>query len=294
MNRYTFLLLLFLPAACNGPELMRVPEIMEMPTAPADVRVAYGPADTVQFGDLRLPGGDGPHPVVLIIHGGCWLSAYGLDLMDAMATEFREQGYATWNIEYRRVGEPGGGWPHTFLDVAAATDHLRTLAEDYPLDLERVVAVGHSAGGHLALWLGMRDQLPDNSDLYPSDPLPLKGIVSLAGITDPESYLVRQPGSCGSSVDDLLGGLPEEQPLRYAEASPLQNVPLGTPQILISGAEDPIVPLTHVERYYKAARRAGDEVELVTVKKAGHFEVIAPGSIAWESVEEAVERLLNR
>lgn len=279
--------------ACTAPELLRVPDIHQLPSSAPDARLTYGPVDSLQFGELRLPEDEGPHPVIVLIHGGCWLSAYDLHLMDAMATDLVEAGYATWNIEYRRVGDEGGGWPGTFQDVAAAVDYLREIAPDYALDLDRVIAMGHSAGGHLALWLGARDQLPENSALYTSDPLPLTGIISLAGITDPESYLVREPGSCGSAVDELLGGLPEAVNSRYVLASPLHQAPLGVSQVLVSGEKDPIVPLDHVKTYFTAAQNAGDPIRLVTGKKAGHFELIAPGSRIWRKVEKAVVTLMG-
>lgn len=277
---------------CTSPGTMQVPEVMDLPKEPAEARLAYGP-DSLQFGDLRVPGGAGPHPVVVIIHGGCWLAAYDLTLMDAMATNLTEQGYATWNLEYRRVGNPAGGWPNTFTDVARGVNHLRTIAATYPLDLDRVVVVGHSAGGHLALWLAGMPQLPSDSPIAVADPLPLTGIVSLAGITDPATYLVREGGGCGASVDELLGGLPEQVPTHYQQGSPFALAPLGVPQVLITGAADHIVPVSHIEPYYEKARAGGDPVELVIVEGAGHFEVIAPGSIAWDEVEGAIGRLLQ-
>lgn len=273
-------------------DLIRVPDVLALPVSPPDAVISYGP-DSLQFGELRLPEAQNtPHPVVVIIHGGCWLAAYDLHLMDAMATSLSQMGYATWNLEYRRVGDVGGGWPHTFLDVAKGINHLRTIADEHALDLNRVVVIGHSAGGHLALWSAMQDQLPADSEIAISNPLPLSGVVSLAGIVDPESYLVREGQSCGSSVDELLGGLPEELPERYRQASPLKMAPLGIPQILISGREDGIVPLSHVAPYYKKAKQAGDRIKLKKVKRAGHFEVIAPGSVAWGAVVKAIRRVM--
>ena len=276
------------------PELMSVPEVLALPVAPAGAVISYGP-DSLQFGELRLPAADNePHPVVVIIHGGCWLSAYDLHLMDAMATSLTGAGFATWNLEYRRVGDPEGGWPNTFLDVARGVNHLREIAGEYRLDLDHVVVTGHSAGGHLALWLGAQDQLPADSELKLPDPLPLSGIVSLAGIVDPASYLVREGRGCGSSVDELIGGLPENMPERYRQASPLQLAPLNIRQILINGVDDPIVPLAHVRPYFAEAKNKGDWLRLKKIKQAGHFEVIAPGSVAWPVIERAIRRLSRR
>lgn len=274
-------------------ELMSVADVRSLPVDPPERQSAYG-SDPLQFGELRLPERKGPHPVVVILHGGCWLNAYDLHLMDPMATALTRAGYATWNLEYRRIGDEGGGWPGTFRDVAAGLNHLRELVLEYDLDLSRVVVVGHSAGGHLSLWLAGQHQLPAGSEIAESDLLPLSGVVSLAGIVDPETYLVREGQSCGSAVDDLLGGLPEDLPERYRQASPLALAPLGVRQILITGEEDRIVPLAHVNLFYEKAKKDGDKVKSVAVPQAGHFEVIAPGSVAWRAVEKAIRKLIRR
>lgn len=273
--------------------LLRVADIEALPTKPALARLSYG-TDPNQFGELRLPDGEGLHPVVVILHGGCWLSAYDLTLMDPMATALTQAGYATWNLEYRRVGNPGGGWPGTFRDIIDGVNYLRELARTYPLDLSRVVVVGHSAGGHLALWLGVSRKLSSNSPIANADALPLSGILSLAGIVDPATYLDREGNSCGASVDDLLGGLPEDHPARYREASPLAQVPLGIPHILLTGERDPIVPVGHVAIFAEAATAAGDKSRSVTVSGAGHFEVIAPGSVAWPQILSSIHDLMTR
>lgn len=282
----TFLLLLSVTISGHA-QLMRPADLAVLPVDPPDRRLAYG-ADSLQYGELRLPAGAGPHPVVVIIHGGCWLNAYDLHLMDPMATALTRAGYATWNLEYRRIGDAGGGWPGTFHDVAIGLNHLRQLASEYALDLGRVVVTGHSAGGHLALWLAGQRRLPAASKLRPGEPLAVAGVVSLAGIVDPATYLVREGQGCGTAVDELLGGWPEDLPGRYQEASPMALAPLGVPQVLITGTEDRIVPLTHVRPYSEKAAGAGDSLRFVEVARAGHFEVIAPGSVAWEAVMEAV------
>src|SRR6266705_1128791 len=158
------------------------------------IRLAYG-SEYLQFGDLYWPNRPGPHPTGILIYGGYWRARYGLDLMPGLAEDLATRGYAGWNIEYRRVGNPGGGWPGTMLDVALATDYLRRLAPTYALDLQRVVAIGHSAGGHLALWLAARPRIAHDSplagssitpqgsnyaEIATSTPLPLAGAISLA------------------------------------------------------------------------------------------------------------------
>jgi acetyl esterase/lipase len=228
----------------------------------------------------------GPHPVVVLVHGGCWLAEYDLGHVASLAAALTEAGVATWSVEYRRVGNDGGGWPGTFLDLAAAADHLRQLADDYSIDLGRTVAVGHSAGGHLALWLAARHRLSPGDPLRGPSPLPLAGVVALAGIPDLAAYAA--PTGCGAAVPELLGGVPEEVPERLRRASPIELLPLGTSQILVVGEVDSIVPAEQAESYAAAARQAGERVELRDVPAAGHFELITPGSVAWPTVRDAV------
>ncbi|HEX7316481.1 MAG TPA: alpha/beta hydrolase [Pyrinomonadaceae bacterium] len=280
-------LLLFAQPA--GAQNLSFEEIERLPASPADYRIAYGD-ETLQFGDLRLPPGKGPHPVVIVIHGGCWYSEYDLKHVAAFSAALtRTAGVATWSLEYRRVGDTGGGWPGTFQDVARGADYLRVLARTYPLDLRRVVVVGHSAGGQLALWLAARQRLPRDSPLYSTDPLPLLGVVSLAGITDLRGY----GSGCGGAVTKLLGGSPDEVPLRYRQASPIELLPLRVKQRLIHGLLDTIVPPEQSRDYEVAARRAGNDVKLVTVGEAGHFDLVAPQASAWPAVREAIRSLLK-
>ncbi|HKX30488.1 MAG TPA: alpha/beta hydrolase [Blastocatellia bacterium] len=261
---------------------------MTRPAPPPDHRLSYG-KDPLQFGELRLPKGPGPHPVVVIVHGGCWLSQFGLSYMGNLAASLTEAGAATWNIEYRRIGDAGGGWPGTFQDAALATDHLRVLAKTYPLDLNRVVALGHSAGGHLVLWLGARKQLPKESPLYQSAPLPLRGIAGIAAITD-----LRKTGTaCDQSVSRLIGGSSGDFSSRYNQASPIELLPLGINQTLIQGVDDNIVPMSMAKDYAEAAKGKNEEVKLLMLEGAGHFEPVDPKSAAWPKVKEAVLALLN-
>src|SRR5579872_5792979 len=143
--------------------------VLETAAPRADARLRYGP-DPLHFGDLRLPGGTGPHPVVVMVHGGFWRARFNLEYAGHLCAALAALGIATWNVEYRRLGDTGGGWPGTLLDVAAAADHLRTLAAPYHLDLSRVVAMGHSAGGHLALWLAARRRRWPRSWRWPAWP----------------------------------------------------------------------------------------------------------------------------
>ncbi|MBA3530766.1 MAG: alpha/beta hydrolase [Ardenticatenales bacterium] len=252
--------------------------------------LAYG-ADPFQFGELRLPAGAGPHPVVIVIHGGFWRARYDLTHIRPLCEALTAAGVATWSIEYRRIGNPGGGWPGTLLDVAQAASHLRTLALDYPLDLARVVAMGHSAGGHLALWLAGAARVPAGDPLHVVEPLPIHAAISLAGVADlRRAWELRLSNNV---VEDFLGGAPAQVPERYDSSSPIELLPLGAKQVLIHGVEDDIVPIEISRRYHEAATRLGDEVALHELPRLGHFEPIEPGSAAWPAVRDAVLGLVG-
>jgi len=262
-------------------------DIKRLPVPPGGQRFSYG-SDAFQFGELRLPEGKGPHPVAIVIHGGCWYSEYDLDHLRNFNARLTELGVASWSLEYRRIGNPGGGWPGTFADVAQGADHLRVLARTYPLDLNRVIVIGHSAGGQLALWLAARRRLPVASSLYDKNPLPVLGVVSLAGVTDLKNF---RP-NCRDAVTKLLGGSPQEVADRYQQTSPIEMLPLGVKQRVILGAVDGIVPGELGKSYQTTARKKGDHVDLTIVAGAGHFDLIAPQLFAWPVVVEAVRSLL--
>ena len=251
--------------------------------------LAYGP-QPLQFGELYLPDNIGPRPVVILIHGGYWRARYGLDLMTGLAQDLAARGFAAWNIEYRRVGDPGGGWPGTFLDVALAADYLRTIAPTYELDLQRVISIGHSAGGHLALWLAGRPNIAQNSPLaVTADPLALVGAISLAGVVDLE--LAWKLHLSNDAVIDLLGGGFEEVQDRYIAASPAALLPLGIPQALIHGTADNSVPFQMSLEYLARAKAANDVVRFIELEGVDHFALIDPSSDAWDVTMEELERL---
>ncbi|MEO8450121.1 MAG: alpha/beta hydrolase, partial [Gemmatimonadota bacterium] len=186
-------------AAAGQAQRLRPRDVDSIPSKRADVRIPYG-SDSLQFGELRLPKGKGPFPLAIVIHGGCWVHHFAsLQNTAAMADALRDAGIATWNVEYRRADDPGGGWPGTFLDIADAADYARTLATRYPLDSTRIVAVGHSAGGHLALWLAARGKLKPSSPIYRARPIRLHGAVSLGGPGDLGEFVAREAQSCGPS-----------------------------------------------------------------------------------------------
>ncbi|PGS51222.1 S9 family peptidase [Bacillus sp. AFS041924] len=265
------------------------------------IRLNYG-EDQWQYGELRIPDGPGPQPVVVVIHGGFWKSIFAADLMDAVAEDLTKRGLATWNIEYRRVGNIGGAYPGTLNDVANATDFLETIGEQYDLDLTKVVAMGHSAGGQLAFWLAGRNRLQEDSILKTSsDPLLLKGVVSLGGIIDLElmnnliNYKQRivKNMKIDNPVTDYIGGTPFEVPERYAEVSPVQLLPLNVPQVLIHGDLDVNVPVKLSALYKELAEKAGDQVKMITLPNVEHFEIIDPDSKVWDSIVNEVRNLLK-
>ncbi|MFC2144367.1 alpha/beta fold hydrolase [Acidobacteriota bacterium] len=286
----TALILLAIAVGCGGPvnddvAVMSASDVVALPQPEPEYRLQYG-EKPLQFGELRLPEGEGPFPVVIVIHGGCWLAAYDLGYMSAFADALTAAGVATWSIEYRRVGDEGGGWPGTFQDVADAADYLLEIALEYDLDLDRVAAVGHSAGGHLALWLAGRKWLDGEDPLRGEAPLALNGVVALAGIPDLEAYAA--PEGCGSAVSGLLGGEPSEVPDRLLRASPIAMVPFGVAQTLVIGEFDSIVPESQARSFADAARQMGDSVAVTTVLGAGHFELVDPSHGGFKVIRETV------
>jgi acetyl esterase/lipase len=228
----------------------------------------YGPHRD-QVADLRVPAGPGPHPVVVLIHGGAWRANWERDLMDPMAVDLGARGYATWNLDYRRVGT-GGGRPETFEDIVAGIDALADV--DAPLDLERVTVLGHSAGGQLALWAAAQPETRVEPTL----------IISIAGV--PDLVQGAERGVYERAIEGLMDGLPADRPAEYAAASPAELLPIGTPQLLVHGLRD-LADNVDMNRVYAArARAAGDKVETVELPDSDHFDLIEPGTPGWETV----------
>jgi len=270
-------------------------DLLARPRAAPTKVIAYG-ADPLQFGQLWLPASKGPHPVVVMIHGGCWLASLpGVELMAYISDDLRRRGIAVWNIEYRRVGGPGGGYPGTFQDVGRAVDHLRAIAPAEHLDLRHVVVVGHSAGGHLALWIAARRRLPRQDRLFSANPLPVSGVVTLAGINDLAAYRATGPEACGGpdTIDQLVDAAGRRGQSVYADTSPAAMLPVHAPQTIVSGALDPIVPARFGDDYAAKARAAGDSVRAATLPGAGHFELIDPGSKAWLQIVAEIQARLK-
>jgi acetyl esterase/lipase len=249
--------------------------LTEVPPA-ADVRLQYG-SDPNQFGDLRLPKTKGPHPVAMMVHGGFWRAKYDLVHAGHLCAALTKSGVATWNLEYRRVGNSGGGWPGTFEDVSSGFAFLRQVSKQHHLNENRVMVLGHSAGGELALCLAAHQRS-------------LRGALSLAGVVD-----LRRAWELHLSNDavvEFLGGTPERVPEHYHEASPAEAAITGVPQRLIHGAKDDIVPVEMSRSYREVKKKRGEDVQLIEIADAGHFELIDPQSKAWGAVQETVLKLL--
>lgn len=218
--------------------------------------------------------------MAVLLHGGFWRARYSLRLEDRLVGDLSARGWAIWNLEYRRLGvRSRGGWPATFEDVAAGIDRLGGLEES--LDLARVVAIGHSAGGHLALWAAARPGLPAGAPgAEPS--IRLAGAVAQAGVADlREAVRLRLSGGVAES---LLGGSPIKLPARYDAASPIERLPLRVPQLLVHGDADDVVPIEIARGYAARAAEAGDRCELVEIPGGGHMDHLDPASASWDAV----------
>ena len=244
--------------------------------------LSYG-SEHAQVGDLRIPNVGGAHPVAVLLHGGFWRHQWTRDLMDGLAVHLTGRGIATWNPEYRRVGA-GGGWPETFLDVAQSVDFLAEIAPDHDLALDRVAVVGHSAGGHLALWSAGRRTLA-NTDLGGDPAVRPRLAVGLAAVSDLAA--AQRAGLGDDAVDPLLSGSPYHASL-YRTVSPIEMLPLGVEQIIVHGEADDVVPVSMSVSYAQAATQAGDRVRYIEDADADHSDLIDPASRVWTKVAEAI------
>jgi acetyl esterase/lipase len=258
-------------------------EVQALPSREPDQVVRYGDGPD-QDTEVWLPTSpSGPAPLVFLVHGGCWLEAYDRSHLRPLAAALSERGYAVLLPEYRRVGQPGGGWPGTFEDIASAVNAIAGLP-GAETDRENSVLVGHSAGGHLALWAAGRDRVGTGEELYRGDPFMPRAAIGLAAITDLVDY-ARGDNSCQRVTPELMGGSPEERPERYAQASPAL---LGTsiPTVLLQGSEDAIVPPGQAQALPGAAVRL--------IEGAGHFDLVHPGTPAFEALLEALDEVLDQ
>jgi acetyl esterase/lipase len=280
---------LALGASMAVAEPASLDDYMRQPRQKADQTVHYGPAPS-QVAELFLPKTKGPHPVVVLLHGGCFLKQYeGFPQTSALAADLAGRGYAVWNVEYRKLGEAGAGYPGTFQDVASALDRLKAEGPKYDLDLRRVVAIGHSAGGHLALWAAGRARIPAASPLHAADPLKIGAVISLAGIGDLQGQGKVFAIPCGDdTIDRLVDTARRKQP--YADTSPAELLPSGARVVMVHGVLDPVMPPYTGRDYVAKLRKAGDAGELVTIPNAAHFDLVIPTTAAWKEITAILDR----
>ncbi len=250
------------------------------------IQTPYGDAPS-QVADLWLPRPAPTEPVgvVVLVHGGFWRPQYDRTLMEPLARDVADRGWAAWNLDYRASGTGGGGWPRTFEDVAAGIDALTGVAEEHGLDLDKVVVVGHSAGGCLALWSAARAELPAIVPGSKPAVVPVLA-VSMAGVNNLVAGSFERLGN--GAVDDLMGGPPDEAGDAYTYASPTELLPLGVDQVVVHGLDDDIVPLDQSTIYAAKAEEAGDEVVVITEKAGTHFDVIDPGHESWRRTAKEI------
>lgn len=245
-------------------------DILSLPAPKADARVPYG-ADNNQFLDMRLPGTRGSHPLAIVIHGGYWRAKYDLQYTGHLCAALTAKGIATANLEYRRVGDPGGGWPGTFADVRAAYQFLAQNAHQYNFDPKQVAVIGHSAGAQLALCLAAHEA-------------PIKSAISLAGVVDLQrAYALHLSND---AVVEFLGGTPDEVRDHYQEADPMQ-LKIRARQWILHGTMDVDVPPELSRNYAAIKTKAKEDIRLLEIAGAGHFDLVDPRSAAWKEVEKA-------
>lgn len=271
------------PPAPNPLSPQQLSEQSDRAAPPPTARLRYG-ADALRSGELRVPAGRGPHPVAILIHGGCWRADLGGTAMQGFAEMLRKRGIATWDIDYRRVGHAGGGWPGSFQDVAAGVDYLPTLARKYRLDLNRVTVAGHSAGALFALWAASRPRLAAPWTAGPRSPqfrsaIAIDGPGTLAPLIGIDQQVCGQP-----VIVPFMGGTPAERPEAYRIASPSDHLPLGTTQLFVLGELGPLM-----QPYVAAARASGDPVATIAPPKANHFDIVTGGDPNGEAVADWIK-----
>lgn len=246
----------------------------------------YGPAPK-QYAELRLPAGQGPFPLAVIIHGGCWDVAFGSSgTIAPVADALTKRGIATLNVQYRVVGDQGGGWPGTMQDIGTAIDSVRTLARRYPIDQKRLVVAGHSAGAQLALWTAMRDRLSPQSELSRADPLMPKAVVAIDGPGALAEFIGKDAEICDKPVIvPFMGGTPTQVPQRYRDASPQDHLPLKVPQFFAQAALAELM-----QPYIDRARKSGDPITAYRPPNTGHFSIINPSLPQGRSTVALIER----
>ena len=252
-------------------------DILENAAKPADMRLSYG-SDKYQFADLRVPKGNGPFPIVISIHGGYWRAKYDLEYMGHMCDALAAKGIATWNLEYRRVGNPGGGWPGTFEDVRNGYHYIVQNAKKYNLDERTIIVTGHSAGGHLALCLASYEPT-------------VKNVIAFAGVVDLQRAWEEHLSD--DAVVELLGGTPSAVPEHYEEADTMRRSIESAAQFLVHGTGDDIVPVSFSSTYAEKKIKSGEKVTFISLPAADHFDVVDPNSKTWPDIEQRIVNIAS-
>jgi acetyl esterase/lipase len=277
-------------AMLNGADdtpIMQWPDLLDQPRPSATRTLKYGD-DPLQVVDVWLPAAKGPHPVVVMIHGGCWQTEIATrDIMNYIADDLRKDGIAVWNIEYRGV-DRGGGYPGTYQDIGAAADMLSVQARALNLDLTKTIAIGHSAGGHLALWLAARQALPAGEPLRGSAPLRIDAAISQAGIADLRAAMKREGHACGTEAPKAMAGD------AFALTSPPEMPVSKALQIQFHTDKDRIAPPEYAQTYAADMAKRGVKVETHVHGPEGHVELIAPTSRSWAAQKARIKQLLGR
>jgi acetyl esterase/lipase len=254
---------------------------------------AYGKAPS-QYAELFIPAGHGPFPVAVLVHGGCWTKDFGgIGQLRNMAGALATRGIAVWNVEYRRVDEDGGGYPGTYQDINAALDMLASQAPKQGLDLARIVAVGHSAGGQLVQWVAGRSRIAPSSPLFQAQPLPVRQIVSLGGLADLRREQALIKSSCERDMVDLTGLPSATRPDVFSDTNAAELMPNGSHTVLITGELDTVSPPRVAHDYAARAGAAGDRADVVILPGASHYDEVATSSPAWSTVLGVIEQAVK-
>ncbi len=291
-----FAALLALPAHAVDPvpaAPMKLADYMGLKGPAPDATFRYGSAPS-QYAELFLPPGEGPFPVAVLVHGGCWTKAFGgITQLRNLAGALAARGIASWNVEYRRVDEPGGGYPGTYQDMNAALDLLAAQAKSHPLDLQRLVAVGHSAGGQLVQWMAARGRIPASSPLYAPRSLPVRQVVSLGGLADLRREQALIKSSCDRDLAELAGSPSPARPDVFADTNAGDLLPNGSHTILVTGELDKVSPPRVAHDFAARVRAAGDRADVVILPGASHYDEVAATSNSWPLVLQAIEKALK-
>jgi acetyl esterase/lipase len=272
---------------------MKLADYMALAGPAPTAKIAYGSAPS-QYAELFRPAGDGPFPVAVLVHGGCWSVEYGgIGQLRNLAGALAAQGIAVWNVEYRRVDEQGGGYPGTYQDIDAALDLLGEQAGRHHLDLGRIVAIGHSAGGQLVQWIAGRDRIPSSSPLFRVHPLPVRQVISLGGLADLRNERALIAQSCGRDTVQLAGTPSRARPDVFADTNAAELMPNGSRTVLITGEFDTVSPPRVAHAYAARANAAGDAASVVILPGASHYDEVAASSPSFKLVLPAIRKALG-